>query len=107
MPSLSTILLAWGILAPLMLYGWNAVQLADAEREKYRAIATMKSEIENAQTRICNGRVATIEAQMNEAAAETARILAEVEAHTETPRDKAAVIELCKKSVSCRDRSRL
>ena len=107
MPSLSTILLAWGVLAPLMLYGWNAVQLADAARDQIKAVAAMKLETENTQTRVCNGRVATIETKLNESAAETARLLAEAESSTETPVDKAALIDLCKKSASCRERGRL
>lgn len=48
--------------------------------------------------------VATHSTETVKAAVETARIAHEVEASTPLPADKAAILELCRRSASCRER---
>jgi hypothetical protein len=133
MPSLTSILVAWGVLAPLAMYGWLAVELGEAERDKGKAVreATLKTVAD--QTNVCNGRVATIESKINADALETAKAareagereaelrlqLAAVEgknvdltkATTATAENlakvQAVVLELCRSRASCRDRASL
>jgi len=117
-PSLTTILLAWGILVPAIMWGWWHVDAALAEREQVRAVAAAKAETIKAQTEVCNGRVATIESALAAKSLETAKLVQEADGRAEELRQQltaagadrvklqAAIRDLCRRSATCRDRSK-
>jgi len=119
MPSLSTILLAWGIFAPAIMWGWWSVDAAIAERAHIKAVAKAVADTRSSETLVCNGRVATIEMTLRAEADKTRELVREADERADALRReldaakgdaaklKAAVADLCKRSAACRDRGKL
>jgi predicted negative regulator of RcsB-dependent stress response len=77
----------------VVIAGMGAVIYFGNQRLQERKAAAAKSEA------IATGATDTVKA-----AVETAKAAQEAEASTPLPADKAAIIELCRKSASCRER---
>ncbi len=103
MPSLTTLLIIWGLAAPAVLYGAGDVQQKIAVHDT--KVVTERETRKNERT-ICNGRVAELENAAKDASEETARLLAQAEAAAKVP-EKGELKAICKGDRSCRDRGRL
>jgi hypothetical protein len=128
-PSLTLGLAVWGILAPLLMYGWQAVAVADAERDGNKRVVVAVKKATDDGTAVCNGRVAEIESKLAGEALETAKLAREAgereealrlqlatakraadeagATSTEMVRMREMVEDLCRAKSSCRDRARL
>jgi hypothetical protein len=129
MPSITTILLLWGLVAPLAMYGWQAVSVADAEHAGRVALVKAVGKAERDGEQVCTGRIATITQKMASEALETAELarkageretelllqLAEAKATAEkigatadeTKAVRVMVEKLCGERTSCREHARI
>ena len=119
MPSLATILLAWGIVVPAIMWGWWTVDAAIDARRHAREVAKAVADTKAGETVICNGRVATIEKALRDEADKTRELVSAADARADELRGqldaakgdaaklKAAVADLCRRSAACRDRASL
>lgn len=100
--SLGTLLMVWGILAPLGAFGWAK---ADAFFKQRAAVADAVRSTQADERKQCASRIESIAKGLKDEAdkrIEEAR--AAVAALPPTPNDDSGLRSLCERSASCRDR---
>lgn len=103
MPSIAMMLIAWGLIAPLGVYGWQKVSAALDKRQAVSAAVKLTKAAEQQQ---CAVRIDSIAKELNDDAAKrVAEARSAVAALPPTPDDDAGLRRLCQQSASCRDRS--
>jgi hypothetical protein len=101
-PSLSTILLVWGILAPLGTFGWVK---AEAFFKQRAAVASAVRTAKADERQACNVKIGSIKEEIERDAAKQIKDAKDaVAALSPTPPDDAGLRALCDRSASCRDR---
>jgi len=98
------VVIAWGVLAPIATYGLADLRakLITVPNAEAAAVRSTTDELNKA----FNKRLADIQAQLAEKAAEARRLAEEAEQSIgPTPVEKAELIDLCQKSASCRERN--
>mgnify|MGYP001606874256 FL=1 len=102
MPSLATILILWGIAAPLGTFGWmKAAEFFHLRAAVADAVKTTRL----ADAKQCNARIDSIAKELNDDAAKrVAEASAAVAALPPTPVDDPGLRSLCERSASCRNR---
>lgn len=97
--------IAWGVLAPLATWGLTEGKYRLIEIPNARAAAVRTTT--DALNKEFNKRLAALQAEFAEKAAEARRLADEAAASIgPTPVEKAKIVALCQQSASCRDRNK-